>query len=266
MEKLTYNKINIYNRHYSNNRINPDRPKWFNYEKTFVNLLKTTNFNLCNLNIIFEKEEDYDSFFIKKYENQYPFKVRFIDTTREKWLGRTFEDANWSRGIAAATRIINDDKLPENELVYLLDDDYLHVPYWSEVTLDYVNNFLQTDNFWICLCDYGDKYYFIDEKETIDPWGTNLGMYKNLTSKIRLSNYCHWRSVPSVLGSSMMPVKIFNRDFESYWKMGYSDGALCGILNKQYGTEFWTPIKSLNCHVIHPFMAPFIDWERMTNL
>lgn len=263
---MKYQKINIYNRHFSKNKINPLRPQWFNYEKTFVNLLKTTNFNLCNLTIIFEKEEDYDTFFIKKYESQYTFKVKFIDTTREKWLGKTSEDENWSRGIAAGTRIIKEDNLPENELIYLLDDDYLHTPYWSEIVLDYANNFLKTDNFWICPCDYGDKYYFIDENSTIDQWGTNLGMYKDLTSKIRLSHYCHWRSVPNVLGSSIMPVTLFNRDYESYWKMGYSDASLCGILKEKYNTEYWTPIRSLSCHVVHPFLSPFIDWEKLSNI
>ena len=65
---MKYNKINIYNRHFSRNKINPLRPKWFDYEKTFVNLLNTTNFDICNLTVVFEKEEDYNSYFIKKYE------------------------------------------------------------------------------------------------------------------------------------------------------------------------------------------------------
>ena len=55
---MKYNKINIYNRHFSRNKINPLRPAWFDYEKTFVNLLNTTNFDICKLTVIFEKEED----------------------------------------------------------------------------------------------------------------------------------------------------------------------------------------------------------------
>jgi len=263
---MKYNKINIYNRHFSRNKINPLRPKWFDYEKTFVNLLNTTNFDLCNLTVIFEKEEDYNSYFIKKYEGQKPFKVKFINTERDRWVNKTSEDIAWSRSIAAAAEVIHNDNLPTNELVYISDDDFLHVPYWSEVMKDYIENFIPDENFWVCPCDYGDKYYFIDEKQTIDQYGTNLGMYANLTSKIRVSNYCHWRSVPNCLTSSMMPVNTFNRDFDPYWKTGYSDGSLCNELKQKYGTQFWTPIRSLSCHVVHPFMPPFINWEKINNL
>jgi hypothetical protein len=263
---MKYNKINIYNRHFSRNKINPLRPEWFDYEKTFVNLLSTTNFDICNLTVIFEKEEDYDSYFIKKYEGQRPFKIKFINTERDQWLNKTNEDIAWSRSIAAAAKVIHNDNLPTNELIYISDDDFLHVPFWSEVIKDYIENFITDENFWICPCDYGDKYYFIDENEIIDEWGTNLGMYKNLTSKIRVSNYCHWRSVPNCLTSSMMPVNTFNRDFDPYWKTGYSDGSLCHALKEKYNTQFWSPIKSLSCHVVNPFMPPFINWEKIINL
>jgi hypothetical protein len=263
---MKYNKINIYNRHFSRNKTNPLRPRWFDYEKTFVNLLNTTNFDICNLTVIFEKEEDYNSYFIKKYEGQRPFKVKFINTERDRWLNKTSEDIAWSRSIAAAAEVIHNDNLPSNELVYISDDDFLHVPYWSEVMKDYIENFIPDENFWVCPCDYGDKYYFVDEKQTIDQYGTNLGMYANLTSKIRISNYCHWRSVPNCLTSSMMPVNTFNRDFDPYWKTGYSDGSLCHALKEKYGTQFWSPIKSLSCHVVHPFIPPFVDWEKINNL
>jgi hypothetical protein len=260
---MRYNKIKIYNRHFSRNKKNNLRPNWFSYENCFVNLLKTTNFKYCDLTVIFEKEEDYDSYFIKKYETQYPFKVKFIDTDRERWIGKTNEDIAWSRSIAAAAEVIYNDNLSSTDLVYIVDDDFLHVPNWTEIVLDYIINYISHDNFWVCLCDYGDKYYFIDEKETIDEYGTNLGMYKNLTSKIRLSSYCHWRSVPNCLTSSIVPANLFMRDFNPYWKTGYSDCSLCHEIKQKFNTEFWTPIRSLSCHVVNPFIPPFIDWEKL---
>jgi hypothetical protein len=263
---MKYNKINIYNKHYSLNRVNPDRPPWFNYEKIFVNLLKTTNFDICNLTVLFEHKNHYDNHFIKKYENQYPFTVEFIDTTKDKWIGRTSEDANWCRGVAAIAEVIKSKNLPSDELIYLLDDDYLHTPYWSEIALDFINNYLNDENACVCLYDHFDKYLFTQKAGTIDPWGTDLGMYEKLTSKIRVSNYCHWRSVPNCVGSMILPVNLFNRDFDPYWKMGYSDGSMCGILAKQYGTKYWTPIRSLSTHCVYPFIAPFIDWEKIINL
>jgi hypothetical protein len=47
---------------------------------------------------------------------------------------------------------------------------------------------------------------------------------------------------------------------------GYSDGSLCHALKEKYGTQFWSPIKSLSCHVVHPFIPPFVDWEKINNL
>lgn len=255
-----FKKLNIYNRHYTRNKKHPQRPDWFNYEKCFGNLLATTNFDLCNLTIIFEKEEDYPNYFIKKYEGVKPFKVKFIDTSEEKWIGKTNEKIGWARSIAAAAEVIKNDNLPENELLSIVDDDFLHTPNWVEVCLDYINNNLNGENWWVNPTDYGDRYYFVDENHTIDQYGTDMGMYAELTSKIRLGNYNYWRETPNALTSSIMPVKTFNRDHETYWKTGYSDCSLCNEIRKKYKTEFWNPMPGVSCHVIWPFYSPFVNW------
>lgn len=258
-----FSKIHIYTRHFSRNKKHPQRPDWFNYDKCFGNLLATTNFDFCDLTVIFEKEEDYINYFVKKYENSRPFKIKFIDTTKEKWTGKTNEDIAWCRSIAAAAEVIEKDNLSENNLIYISDDDFLHLPFWGEICLDYINNFLKSDNWWVCPCDYGDKYYFTDETHYIDQWGTDQGMYADLASKIRASNYRHWRQVPNCMTSSIIPVKIFNRDYLNYWSKGYSDCSLNAEIGKKYGTKFWTPIPSLSCHVIDPFCPPTINWPEI---
>lgn len=256
-----FNKIHIYTRHFSRNKKHPQRPTWFNYEKTFANLLTTINFELCDLTVIFEKEEDYNSYFIKNYEGIKPFQVRFINTNREEWIHKNLsEDMAWCRSIAAAAEVIKNDNLSENDLIYISDDDFLHVPCWSEICLDYINNFLKGENWWVCPCDYGDKYYFTDETHFVDEWGTDQGMYADLTSKIRASHYRHWREVPTCMTSSIIPVKTFNRDYEDYWSRGYSDCSLNGEISKKFNTKFWTPIPSLSCHATDPFCPPIINW------
>lgn len=258
-----FNKIHIYTRHFTRNKKHPQRPNWFNYEKTFSNLLATTNFKYCDLTVIFEKEEDYPNYFVKKYEGLRPFKVKFIDTTREKWIGKTIEDIAWCRSIAAAAEVIKNDNLPENDLIYISDDDFLHVPYWAEISLDYINNFLNGENWWVCPCDYGDKYFFTDENHTIDQWGTDQGMYAELTSMIRASHYRHWREVPNCMTSSIIPVRTFNRDYDEYWSKGYSDCSLNHAIRTKYKSRFWSPIPSLSCHVIDPFLPPLINWPEV---
>lgn len=260
-----FKKIHIFNRHYSRNKKHPQRHPDFNYEKTFGNLLATTDFNLCNLNVLFEHKDDYDNYFIKKYEGIKPFTTHFIDTSRDKWIGRTKEDMGWARSIAAAAEVIRSQNLPETDLIYITDDDFIHVPYWGEICLDFINNVLKGANWWVCPCDYGDKYWFQDENHTIDQYGTDLGMYADLKTRVILSNYRYWREMPNCLTSSIIPVKTFNRDYEEYWSKGYSDCSLNNEISKKHATKFYTPQTSLSCHAIIPFYPPFIDWHEIMN-
>lgn len=258
-------RIHIYNRHYSRNKKHPCRPDWFNYEKAFVNLLSTIDFGICDLTVIFEKEDDYPFYFIKKYENKYPFSLKFIKTDELSWKDKGLsENQGWCRSIAAAAEVIHNDKHPPEDLIMISDDDFLYIPDWVHIAMDWINNFLPDDgNWWLCPCDCGDKYFFIDENETIDSYGTNLGMYKSLTSKIRISNFRYWRSAPNCLTSSIIPVKTFERDYSDYWSKGYSDCSLNKIISDKYGTVFWTPMPSLSCHCLNYFLPPFIDWKRI---
>ena len=88
-------------------------------------------------------------------------------------------------------------------------------------------------------------------------------MYSDLASKIRISNYRHFRQVPNCLTSSIIPVRTFNRDFEDYWKLGCSDCSLNFEIKNKYDTEFWSPIPSLSCHTTYPFLSPLIDWHKV---
>lgn len=244
-----YKKINIFLRMFANNKPNNDRPGWFNYELVFRNLLATTNFNFSSLTICFEG--DITTHFLNNYRFNPLIKIVTIDTVNS--TRKTAENAGWSKSVAATSEVIAEANLPDNELVYILEDDYVHLPLWGEASLD-AFQFLN-DNSYICLYDHNDKYIFCHENRA-DHWG----MYADLKSKIIASRYCHWRSVPNCGLSMMMPVKLFKRDYE-FWSIGVSDCDIGHLVGTKYKTAFWTPLPGLATHCIHPFISPCIDWE-----
>jgi len=260
------NKIHIYLRQFSGLRSNPDRPKWFSPEKVFVNLLKSLNPNICGLTVCFERKEDFDTHFLKKY-NSGSFKLEFIDTKNVK--REVFFDEPLSHSVAAASEIIIRDiecgKIKSSDLIYILEEDYLHLPNWAEITLDLFNHFIG-DNDYVCLYDHNDKYLFRQTDETINKYNLekHWGMYRDLKSEIIASNARHWRSLPNCGLSMIMPPHLFLRDKE-LWLKGYSDCEIGHQLNTKHQTKFWAPMPSISTHCINPFVAPLVDWEKVIN-
>lgn len=259
-----FNKIHIYLRQYSRNRINPDRPSWFNYEKTFVNFLKATNWDLCNLTICFEKKEDYYKYFTKNYEKYFNFRVEFIDTDPLKWNNKCFEPVNWSRSLAATVEVIKNDittgVIKTDHLLAPIEDDYLFLKNWDIICIDFFNNFLFNDNNYVSPYEHPDKLYCIMENRS-DSWS----MYSKLESKIRISNFRHWRTVPSTSMTVIIPCQTFMRDI-SFWQVGMSDCQICYESHKKFQTQFWNPITSLAVHAVNPWISPFVDWSSLYNL
>ena len=262
---MKYNKIQIYLRQFSGLRDNPDRPAWFNTEKVFINLLKTIDAN-CSLTVCFEREKDFNSHFTSKYHNkQFNFNLVFIDT---KTTNReTFSEEAWSHSVAATSEIILKDietgVINDQTLIYILEEDYLHLPYWPQIVLDLFNNFI-ADNDYVCLYDHNDKYIFRQPDEIINKYNLekHWGMYRNLKSEIIASNARHWRNLPNCGLSMVMSKALFLRDQE-LWIKGYSDCEIGHQLSTKHKTNFWTPMPSISTHCINPFVAPLVDWQKV---
>ena len=251
---MDYNKIEIYLRQTNHNKISNTRPHWFNYEKTFVNLLNTINYNLASLTIVFDGE--LKGHFTEKYVDKFPFRIVRIDTS--SFIGETYEkNCGSSKSGALTAFAIKNDNLSEKSLIYINDNDYLHLPYFCEHALDLINT-LEDQNVYISLYDHLDKHIF--NKNTDDHWG----MYKNLTSKIILSNARHYRYVPNITSAWVIPKNLFDRDFSAL-SIGISDNTHCFNINKEYNTKFLSPIPTLSTHCQLPFLAPLVDWEKLQN-
>jgi hypothetical protein len=79
----------------------------------------------------------------------------------------------------------SDNSIEDNDLIYFLENDYMHVTGWVDKIFELFQTYTGLD--YVSLYDHNDKYF--------------LPMYDSLTSKIFTSPSHHWRTTPSTCGS-----------------------------------------------------------------
>jgi len=162
-------------------------------------------------------------------------------------------------------------EIPDNEWVYMCEDDYLHVPYAFQYLSEFIENkqqYMQTSgkkkNYMNRLIgdlsevpliihtpDYPDRYN--------PPW--------RRLSFIFLSKHCHWRQISNTTHTFLLQSKTIKR-FEKYIKasaVGPSDSKLS---EKVYGRIFFknralcvSPVHGLSTHMTEGVMTPLVDWQ-----
>tara|TARA_B110000008_G_scaffold262094_1_gene284028 strand:- start:7 stop:825 length:819 start_codon:yes stop_codon:yes gene_type:complete len=161
--------------------------------------------------------------------------------------------------------------LPNDDWVYLCEDDYLHLPTTFKYISEFIENkeeYLQTSpkkkNYMnkiigdlskipliIYTADYPDRYE--------PPW-------KRL-SFIFLSKYCHWRQISNTTHTILLKSSSIKK-FKKHIKKS-SIGPSDSILSKKiYGRIFFknkalcvSPIKGLATHMTEGVMTPQVDWQ-----
>jgi len=164
-------------------------------------------------------------------------------------------------------------EVPDEEWVYMCEDDYLHTPYSFQYISEFLNNkeqYVKTSG--------GRKNYmnrFIGDLSNIpivihtpdypDRYKPN---WRRL-SFIFLSKYCHWRQITNTTHTILLQSSTINK-FEKFIKessIGPSDSKLS---KKMYGRIFFnnkalcvSPVKGLSTHMTEGVMTPIVDWESM---
>ena len=164
-------------------------------------------------------------------------------------------------------------EVPDDEWVYMCEDDYLHTQYSFQYISEFIENkerYLKTSpkkkNYMNRIIgdlskipliihppDYPDRY--------IPPW-------KRL-SFIFLSKYCHWRQITNTTHTFLLESSTIKK-FEKYIKasaVGPSDSKLS---EKIYGRIFFnnkalcvSPVKGLSTHMTEGVMTPLVDWKEI---
>lgn len=226
--------IHIFYRHYNTPKSSRGRPPWFSYEKCFTNLLDTIKDKDVKLNIVFDQSSgNHLNNFIFQHEDRF--------TLHEITAG------NDASSFFQTWHLAKNQNIPENDLIYFLENDYLHVSNWVDLVVEFFrdNPKNMKDNY-LSLYDHNDKYFY--------------GMYNDLTSKIFTTKNRHWRTTPSTCGSFIVNKNVFDLDFDIHSTVP-GDHQKFLNLNSERGRLVITPIPSLSTHCMPGLLAPTINWE-----
>ena len=237
------NKIRIFQRHcfYSEGRVakKDARPINFTLEKCNENLLKTTQDHKDIVEIVYLLD-------VKHRKGKKHFLEENPDNIIIEFSGGT--DAisfNFLLDYMSSIKLGGDD------IVYFLEDDYLHAYDWVNVMLDAFATIPGID--YLTLYDHNDKYGL-------------LPMYDKLTSKIYVSNYCHWRVVPNTTNtyamrfSTLLNSIVIHRKYSKPELLWTRDAEKFADLTSR-GYTLVSPMPGFSTHVENPYMSPCIDWD-----
>lgn len=166
-------------------------------------------------------------------------------------------------------------ELPDNEWVYMVEDDYLHTNY----SFKYLDEFIQKKDIYTATSGKKKNYFnriignlntrplIIHTPDYPDRYNPEWKRH----SYIFLSKYCHWRQISNTTHTFMLEVSTLKR-FEKEIKasaVGPSDSKLSQYV---YGRLFlWnralcvSPIKGLSTHMTEGVMTPLIDWKTISD-
>ena len=138
--------------------------------------------------------------------------------------------------------------IDDNDLIYFLENDYLHVDGWDKPVLDIWKNFEGLN--YITMYDHYDKYF--------------APIYEDLTSKVFTSDKHHWRTTPSTCGSFIISKKLWKEDYDFHTSLEGDHNKWLAI-NEHRGRFILSPIPGLSTHCMDGLMSPTIDWKKINN-
>jgi hypothetical protein len=241
------NKIHIFYRHVHQKHNarsrdpNKHRPSWFDYEKCFLNLLSTINSSIykdrLSLNIIYDGTE-------LDFKNDFLFAVSNSDQTvplRILLADAGSNQASWRVAMGVALDTVKSDE----DILYFLENDYLHLHGWIEKIVEFDKSNLNFD--YISLYDHKDKYFY--------------EMYSELNSKLYVLDTQHWRTSPSTCGTFLVKRKTFAEDYP-FWFREVQDHFQFQELFEKKGRILLTPVPGLATHCMEGYLSPTINWEK----
>lgn len=224
-------KIYIYYRHTTNTQTTAGRPSWFNYEYCFKNLLQSIE-GRDDIILTLAIDGDISNDFTEKYKQHFSlFQTNYQSSIHS---------------YRALLQYISNQSIESVDLIYFLENDYLHVPDWIDKVIELYNTYNGLD--YVSLYDHNDKYF--------------LPMYENLVSKIFTTTTHHWRTTPSTCGSFIITKQLFDEDYD-IWSTAVGDHETFLYLNKERNRFTYTPIPGLSTHCMNNLLSPTINWENI---
>ena len=228
--------IHTFIRHcnFSSNSAHKQRPDWFTREKCWNNLLNTIDDN-TSITILFDGYPNDDHFLKNQQDN---FKIINISSGND---GLSFLNL---------VKYIEAQNIPLTDIIYILEDDYLHRPLWPKILREGLEQ-IKAD--YVTLYDHPDKYF--------------LSMYKTLQSQIFISQSTHWRTTPSTTNTYASLYQTFIQHIDIHKK--YCDLNIGFTRDHDKFLNLWqnqsnliSPIPSYATHCETQYISPYIKWEQ----
>ena len=139
--------------------------------------------------------------------------------------------------------------IADSDLIYILENDYLHVDDWVDKIICLYQTFKELS--YVSLYDHNDKYF--------------LPQYDDLVSKIFTTNNHHWRTTPSTCGSYITTKKIFDEDYNDHTgvTVPVGDHHKWIFLSETKNRFVLSPIPGLSTHCMEGLMSPTINWDQI---
>jgi hypothetical protein len=248
--------IKIYYLHYNtNSAVSKDRPSWFSYESCLKNLLSTILLTDSKLNIILTLVFDgnHQSFledFSSRYFDENDVTVINNLTKKVKFIsGGTANKAS----IKLLKIIVKEDTHHKDDLIYILENDYMHTGDWISAVEDIAKSNIEFD--YLSLYDHADKYQYTKNY---------CGNYNSLKSKIFVTSTRHWRTTPSTCFSFLVKAEIFNNDY--YFFKIFRDRYIQPFLKLIKRRVMLSPIPGFSTHCMSKYLSPIIDWSNVNDV
>jgi hypothetical protein len=205
----------------------------------------------------FTKEDAFRSAFLTRGANVY-FTVLFDGDASGHWLYNypvtvlPFIGGTDERAFVNLLEYIRSKRYPDNTILYCLEDDYPHRSGWASIVREGLGQLtpshMKFD--YITLYDHRDKYTY--EK-----------MYKDLTSKIAISESVHWRTIPSTTNTFITLSKTLNADMDMFFAYKNLDNDKFLALGRK-GRVIGSCIPGYSTHAHTEHMTPHLHQADMT--
>lgn len=209
------------------------RPAWFTKERALDSLLRDVA--PADLTVVFDGQglggDDIPSYILRAAEKG----VRVV-------AGRFGSDA---RSMKAATKVVLDAGWDDGDIVYFVEDDYVHLPGWAAVMKEAFEHDVAD---YVTLYDHPDKY--------------DGGVYPRLAAELRVTPSRHWRSTPSTTNTWATRVGRLKRDlpvhsaFVRSWNVDHEKF----VALRESGARVASCIPGMSTHCHLPLLSPAVAW------
>lgn len=133
---------------------------------------------------------------------------------------------------------------PDEDFVYLLEDDYLHHLNFYPFTIDFLT---EHPDVYVHPSDYPDQYL---------PSFMRPG-------HVWKTDFCHWRQVTSSTFTFLCRVDEL-KNYMDYWQIA-NDAITSSVIFREGEAMIFSPLPGLATHMHEGVMSSFVDWERIAS-